>query len=189
MADYASNFTHRYKVRYHCAKRVHVTTFRWDALAASYDLSQLQEDVGDWFDTLIPILANDFALLDASAAARHSNVWLPNPLPTISVAVNPLNTPLKGNSPRFLSFAARSLQGNATRNYIFGVTSAAYTELQADGDDYRFVQGEDALVDSAILAYGNIRNLVAADNEPAQFVYPYANAGLNAYLQRKARTS
>lgn len=189
MTDFAPNYTFRYKVRYMCALRTHVTTFRWDALAAAFNISELLEDVGDWFDALIPILANDFALLDATAAARHDDTFLPNPLPPITVAVNPLNVPLKGNSPRFLSFAAKSALGNTTRNYIYGVTSATHTELQADGNDYRFLQGEDATVDAAILAYSNIRNLVASDNEPAQFVYPYANAGLNSYYQRKARTS
>lgn len=187
MTDYAPNYTHRYRVRYFCCLKAHTVTWRWDAEAAAFNIAELQEDVGDWFDALIPLMANDFSILSAEGAARNSDVFLPNPLPTITAAVNPLNTPFKGNMPRFVSFAAKSQQGNATRQFFYGLTSSAYTELQADGNDYRFTQGEDAVIDSALLAYSNVRNLVGSDNLPAQYVYSYANVGLNAYYQRRAR--
>lgn len=189
MADFAPDYTERYRIRYLCSTRIHKITFRLDQSLTPGGLSDLITAVGVMFDDALPSLAGDFAFLDASYAARNSSIFLPVAAPVITGTPNPLNTASKGNSPRFFSFGGLSAAGNGTRVFIYGVAASTDDETQARANDYRILPGEGGAAIAALNDYKTLPALVAADNAPLVYFYDYVNVGLNAYYQRKARTS
>lgn len=110
--------------------------------------------------------------------------------PSGSNIFNPVTTGFEGNTygagagsvavaPYFVDFIGRSSGGRRVRMAIFGMTIL--------GLDYKFQPGEDVNVDAAILVpQASAADWLAVDGIKPTW-YSYANAGVNAYYQRKNR--
>lgn len=86
-----------------------------------------------------------------------------------------------GGSARanYVDFIGRSSGGRRVRLAVFG--------LKVDATDYRFVSGENAAVDNAIVSLnGAVGSFLAIDGVAPQW-YSYANAGVNAHWQKAVR--
>lgn len=79
----------------------------------------------------------------------------------------------------YTNFVGRSTGGRRVRLAVFGTTNIA--------QDYRFVAGENAAIDAAIAALQVAANHFTAIDGLKPVWKTYANAGLNAYWQRKLR--
>jgi len=128
MADFAANYTYRYRVTYRSCSKIHKATFRADKAGSSDDLLEFRETVGAFFDAVSPLLANDFAILQADQAEKNSDTFLPVSVPPVTGTGNPLFPPTLGNSPRFISLTGKSGTGSASRIFIYGVSNAVFTE-------------------------------------------------------------
>lgn len=188
MADFAPNYTARYRVRYRAAGQVHTSTFRYDLSLVGGDLSRVVTDVGVMYDTLLTLLASDFAILDASTCGAGDIAFLPAPAPTLINPPNALNPATKGASPKYLSFSALSAVGNGTSFFVYGASATGVSEEVVAGFDYRIIPSENAAIADVL---GQLETVwdwwVAADGSRAGFVRQYANFGISAYYQRKAR--
>lgn len=187
MPDFAPNFTDRYRVTYRSNLRQHTVTFRANQDITPGGLLDIRDNLGSFFDILMPLLPTDFAILSTSFSPADTDFFLPVDGITLTETPNPLNLPTLGQSPNFLSFGGLSIQGNSTRVFIYGVMGVSVEEDNAVGNDYRITRSENGVIDLAINDLQQYDWWVAADNLPVQFVYQFANFGKNSYYQRKAR--
>lgn len=184
MADYATNYTHRYRLRYRCGTLVHRTDIRYGGDPGGPDLGFIA-DVGALFDALTPYLCNDISLIDASFADENSDTFLPTSPPVLTATPNPLNGATKGKAPRFISFGGKSALGTMARQYIYGLHS--FENETAEGDDYRLYQAESAAAAAIITAYIAVTDKVAIDRQSVGFIYNYCNLGVNPRVLRSVR--
>jgi len=84
------------------------------------------------------------------------------------------------NAPVYLSFVGRSAAGRRARIFIYGVS--AQTE-----DDYRYEAVDHGEISDALEVLNGAVNFFLAIDGLDVIWNPYANAGFNAYYQRKAR--
>lgn len=185
MADYAPNYTPRYRMRYSVLNRVHVATVRFARAEANPTgqgatlFSDLLNAVGDHLD-------QSFTVLGADVAGVDSDIFLP----AATVPAAPMPTALAGDisyTPIFISFVGRSTSGARCSLYLYGL-HVSPTAGTNEPNDYRITSAEAAWVASAVAALNGATTApaFAIDGNAATW-YPYANVGFNAYYQRKAR--
>jgi len=79
----------------------------------------------------------------------------------------------------YVDFIGRSSGGRRVRLAVFG--------LKIDATDYRFIAGENAAVDAAIVELNTHTGAFLAIDGVAPQWYSYANAGVNAHWQKAVR--
>jgi hypothetical protein len=186
MADFAPNYTPRYRLRYSALGKVHVMTIRGSRGDVGI-AARGQEVFTDFLAAMQPYLSNTWTIVGADVAGTDSDVFLPTTalptLPTLGAAAGDISY-----RPNFLSFVGRSTSGNRASLYLYGVL-ASPTAASAAPDDYRITAAEDSSIGDAVAALngsGAGEGARAIDGNDAVW-YPYANVGFNAYYQRKAR--
>lgn len=187
MADYAPNYTSRYRMRYRALGQVHTAQLR---IARSHPGPAAQGVVmfQDLLETIAGKLVADWTVLGADVAAADSDIFLPSssiPMqPTVSAVAAD-----ESYKPVYLSFVGRSTSGLRAALFIYGINFAP-TGADNTSNDYRILSTEDSAIASAVAVLnngsGSAANLVANDDAPVVW-YPYANMGFNSYYQRKAR--
>lgn len=181
MADYAPNYTGRYRVRYSALGQTHAMTFR--VFPGGGSLDPFVSGVAAFLDALSTIRTNDWTVLGADYAGVNSDLFLPASPPLVQPGTG--GVLLQSARPVFGSYNGRSAGGSKCRVYIYGINQiptggAAYLY------DYRILSTELPSVSAAVVALGAIPGHVGIDREPASW-YPYMNIALNSYYQRKQR--
>lgn len=182
MADFAPNYTARYRLRYTAAGKQHTMLFR-GATKAVVDAAPFVGNISAFLNALAPSLLGTWAVIGADVAEQDSDIFLPAsvlPVITASRSGTPGTAP---QVPRFCSFVGKTALGHGARIYVFGVSLAPEGTESAN---YRFEAGENANLDAAILQLQSWTALRGPDLAAVSW-YSYANYGLNAYYQRKAR--
>lgn len=185
MADYAPNYTARYRIRYRTLGQVHTAQFRLSRANANPAVAGAAA-FSDVLTALGPTLFADWQIIGADVAQEDSDVFLPStPLPThtgLSVATGD-----ESFRPLFCSFVGRSTSGQRAAIFFYGYTNSPHS-ADNTANDFRVTSTESSIVDDVVnmlnLAHGGA--LVANDNNPIVW-YPYMNVGVNAYYQRRAR--
>jgi hypothetical protein len=172
MAPLNPNNTPRFKVFYTNVGQQHVSQVRGTSSPSS---------LGSQFDVLMTALS---PILYATTIDKVEYA------PSGSNIFNIVTSGIEGNTygsgagstavaPYFIDFIGRSTGGRRVRMSVFGVTIL--------GLDYKFQPGEDANVDAAILVpQASALDWLAIDGIKPTW-YSYADAGVNAYYQRKNR--
>lgn len=172
MAPLNPNNTARFKTFYTSVGKQHTTQVRGTVSPAT---------LGGYMDVLFTALSPILyatTLDKVEFAAAGSNIF------------NPVTTGYEGNTygsgagstavaPYFIDFIGRSSGGRRVRCSVFGITIL--------GLDYKFQPGEDANVDAAILVPQAATGAFLAIDGIKPTWYSYADAGVNAYYQRKNR--
>ena len=185
MANYAPNYTARYRVRYSVSGAVHTLTLRVDPAAQTIAgvSAAGAANVNDIFSALSSVLFSDFVVLGADAAVQDSDIFLPaTTLPTAfgevaanDVAWQPLN----------LSFVGRSSAGGRAIFHVYGVATNPLATGTGE-NDYRLTPAENTAIGNVPSILNTNGNTLANDGEQVTW-YPYANIGFNAYWQRRRR--
>ncbi len=176
MAPLPPETTGRLFIEYTSLGQEHVAVVRLGTTGTSLEAAAVY---GALAPLIAPFLPVEDAITGARYAAPGSNLSFP-----LGVTPEPgTNTQTfdPDNKPEFISFTGRSLGGRRTRFTIF---TPAYNP---DVDGYRVLDLTGGL--------GALRNelatnesITAIDGEPVIW-NSYANAGYNAYFQRKQRRS
>lgn len=181
MADFAPNYTARYRLRYSTMGKRHAMTFRKHPGGGSLDLFIAGVDA--FLTTLLPKLNADWTLLSADYAGENSDVFLPADMPTL--ATGGTTTPATGYRPGFISFVGRGALGSPTRLFIYGTAYLPVVSSGAAGD-WRITSAEDSVIANAVGDLNTIPDHAAIDRSVPTW-YPYVNCGYNGYYQRKMR--
>ena len=172
MAPLPVSNTARYKVFYTVSGRQHVQEWRSSSSPSVMEvfLDTLWTDVGS--------LIYQATIDDLQFAGSGSNVF--NTVPSTFVGnTYGSGSGTTGEAPYFLSFIGRSADGRRVREYFFG--------SKLLGGDYRYVSGENTDIDAAIETLVANASILKTISGQQPVWKSYANAGVNAYWQRKVR--
>lgn len=148
------------------------------------DLASHVESIADFLnDGVAPIWADEVSTTGATLQAAGADFSLPYPFPTITGGnVTAIN---QDAVPRFVAVSGRGQVSGRE------VKAGFYFTALGVGTNYRFTEGESVQADTLI---GNYIILCASGavctigNDEIE-VRRYANAGYNAYWQRKVRSA
>lgn len=146
------------------------------------DLGTHVEGIADFInDGVAPMWADEVSTIGATLQEAGENFSLPYPFPTITGGSGlPIN---QADVPRFLAVNGRGVATGRETKVGF------YFTVVGVGINYRYTEGElpltDGLISSWIVltASGAVCTIGNDGIQPR----PYANAGYNAYWQRKQR--
>lgn len=186
MADYAPNFTPRYRVRYSVLGQNHKMMFR--IARGTLDYTPIALKVAAFYSALSPTLFTNFTVLGAEAAPEDSDIFLPVAPPAgftppgLAIPANPIS-----ESSLHWTFVGRSSGGSQCRVFLFGASQGPETTTTTVFDDWRLSSAQSGIVNNAVVVLNsNSPALVGIDNVKANF-YPYANFKYNNHWVRKTR--
>jgi len=187
MADFAANFTARYKLRYSSLGHVHTQQWRIARGAGATGLSSMILKVAAYLNTLTTARWTDFTLLSATYAPEDSDVFLAAGLPagvaagTLVIPANPIS-----QSVAAASFVGRSLAGQKARMFQYG-TGLEPEENTGIGDNWRITSAEAATILNAVAILNNGSPAIVASDGNNAVWYGYANLKYNDYWLRRVR--
>jgi hypothetical protein len=172
MAPLPPDSTPRFKVFYTNSGQQHTMNIRSHDSPSAFGLN-----VDDFLNALSGLLTAT-TIDEVQFAATGSNVF------------NPVTSGIEGNTygsgagstlvrASYVDFIGRSTDGKRVRLAVFGTKDL--------GTDFRFVAGENADVDAAIVALSAGANHFVTISDANPIWKSYANAGFNAYWQRAER--
>lgn len=185
MADFASNSTQRYRIRYRSAGLIHTMLWRFQAGGVDDSPAGWADKVGQVLGALEGFISSDMSIISAEAAVAGSDVFLPTTAPTVEY-FSGVNLTGTNQAALALSFVGRSALGQRARMFVYGVNldiaSATITTR-----DWRITPSESAQVASAISILNDLApECVGTDGGVVQW-YPYVNIKFNDYWLRRAR--
>jgi hypothetical protein len=184
MADYAPNYTPRYKVRYTTLGATHTMQFRVGR--GTTDFTGIAGKVSSFLEELSTQLFSDWTVVSAQGALEDSDVFLPAPLPSFTPSTNVPPGLTSVPRPVSISFPGRSTAGLRAILFVYGSTFFPSTGASLYAD-YRITSAENATIAASVTALSELAPvLVANDNETVVW-YDYANLTLNDYWLRRVR--
>jgi len=173
MAPLPPNSTARYRVSYTVGGEAHDFQVRHNTVSPSA--------FGTWANDFLTALAptlNAVTISGVELALSGSNIF--NPV-SVTIVNNTYGSGAGGGSaiPNFINFIGRTSGGRRVRLALFGNKN--------DATDYRFLSGENAAIDAAIVELQSDPDIAIGIDGLTPVWYNYANAGVNAYWQRAIR--
>lgn len=184
MADFAPNFTPRYKVRYSSLGATHTMQFRISR--GSTNFTGIATKVGAFLAAIQSTLFDDWTVLGALGAFEDSDIFLPVEEPANPTGAIAVPTVLGVHRPLSISFPGRSILGQRAILYLYG---AAYFPVAtvATHADYRLTSAENAPIAAAITALNELSPAIVGNDDATVVWYQYANQKINDHWLRKAR--
>lgn len=186
MADFAPNFTARFKLGYHGAGRNHSMTWRMTGDGAPASADALLVVLQAFLTAMAPDMYTDWTVNSAARCAIDSDVFLPYVTPTVA----PTGTTFDGSVPRSatagsLSFVGRTTGGLRAIFFFYGC------DLVGPGtpsrDDLRIYASEEpTIADALAVLEGAGAVLRGNDGNPIVW-YPYVNVKTNDYWGGRVR--
>lgn len=185
MADYASNYTARYKLRYSTYGDEHVMGLRLPAAGSQATNVALAESfLETWLTTTASVRTNTWTVLGAEYSAANSAFFFPigfGPTPdpgTVAAGVTDVDEIV------MTTWSGRSLGGHNGRFVAFGMFWANVTAAQFS--DWRLTNAEFPGVGNTVLLL-ETAGLVGNDNVAMPFWNPTARAKVSdAWVNRRA---
>lgn len=185
MADFASNNTSRYKVRYSSAGAPHDMVFRYD-LPASPPSAATIDGVKDFLDALASNRFSDWTVLSESWAAQGNTFFVPLPITLAPIAGTTAVVAAQAQRSAFMSFVGLSALGNQARILVFGISANPISAGGNTASNWRVTTAEDGGIASAVAALNALPDLVAIDEQPVVF-HSYANFKNHSHWVYKER--
>jgi len=184
MADFAPNFTARYRVHYSQGGKSH--SMLWRLVNTETDPTSLAAKVSLFLADLQDYLYTDWTVVSADFAPADSDVFLPAVAPDQPTAGFSLSSFHPTDVAVSVGFVGRSDAGGKARMFLYG-TFLAQTVRADVGDDFRITSAEDATISAAITRLNETSPaLVANDNHVAVW-YSYVNLKYNDRWLRRLR--
>ena len=186
MADFAPNFTARYRLKYTVMGKTHTQQWRIARGAGVTGLNNMILKVAAFWAALPTILYSSLAFVSATYAPEDSDVFLPAAVPTQPTGA--LAAPAQPLSQSILatSFVGRSNLGQKARVFIYGL-AVGPEDSATTGDNFRTTGAESTPINNAVVVLNNgSPNIVASDNAVVGW-YVYCNQKYNDYWLRKVR--
>lgn len=174
MADYAPNYTARYKLQYSTYGDVHDLGLRFPASMSQNDVKLAAEAfLDEIFTNLAPKMTVSWTVLGAEYSAANSNFFFPigydGPAPAgvVNAGVAPIDEIVMS------TWSGRTVGGHGTRFVLFGLFWNAVTDPVFD--DFTVTPTEYAPL-SGVRASLNTAGMVGNDNVAATFWNPNVSA-------------
>lgn len=184
MADFAPNYTARYRMRYTSLSKNHALT--WRVLNTVTDPAAVAAKMELFLADMEGRLWTDFTVVGADFALADSDVFLPCVAPASPTGAATTNPAYAAHAADAISFVSRSAAGGKGRFFLYG-TNYGRTEDTAEQVDWRITSGEDATIAAGVARLNETSpSLVCNDNHVAVW-YEYANFKPNDRWIRRLR--
>lgn len=184
MADFAPNFTARYRYRYQTVGKNHSQT--WRVAADVTDPTAIAAKVGLFLDDLADSLWDDFTILGAEFALADSDVFLPAVLPSFGGG----NVASSGQEPSDAayagSFVGRTIAGQKARMFQFGLNFVESVRATI-GNDWKILSSEASTVSAAIVRLNETSPAIVGNDNEIVVWYEYINVKYNDRWVRRLR--
>jgi hypothetical protein len=188
MADFAPNFTARYRVHYTTLGHLHSQLWRVARGVGSTGASLMVSKVGAFYTAMSVGMFTDLVINSAEYAPEDVDLFAPFAAPTFTpgVAVVPLQ-PIS-QSTLSTSFIGRSSGGQKARLFQWGLQLSPESASPIPTDNFRLVAGDSPVISGAI----NVLNaggptIVGSDNLPVTW-YQYVNTKYNDHWVAAVRS-
>lgn len=172
MADFAPNFTDRYKLLYRVQGTPHSFTWRFPIGTTTPERASFVTKLSAFLAALEPQLWADWQVTGATYATGGSDVFLPTASPDQPTGAAGTSGRTLASRVNFAQFVGRGSSGSKVSFYMYGLQLG---QDSAAGQDFRILATESAAVSAAIgILTETPPLLVAIDDSPAGW-YPYIN--------------
>lgn len=187
MADFAPNFTARYRVRYSVLGHTHTMQWRIARGAGVAGLNAMILKVAAFLNAMTVSRYTDWTVLGATYAAEDSDIFLPAGAPTVSAGTATIPTDPLSESILSTGFVGRSVLGQKARVFVYGVATGPEIAA-ASVDNFRLTAAESTEINNAVVVLNNgSPNVVASDDANVSW-YSYANTKYNDFWLRSIRS-
>lgn len=185
MADFAPNFTGRYRLRYSFFGTQH--SMQWRVAADTESITGLVSKIELFLSDLAPRLWSDWTVLGGDFAPADSDIFLPAAAPASPTGTGDPGDRVNTDKAVSISFVGRSSGGEKARMFLYGTTLAASFLRATPGNDFKLLSTEVAQISDAIVRLNETApNIVANDNNPVTW-YEYVNLKYNDRWVRRLR--
>lgn len=186
MADFAPNFTARYRVKYTTLGRQHSMLWRIARGVGSTGLALMVAKVGSVLNVLVPARYTDWLVVGAEYAPEDVDFFVPAAIPTVTTGTAPIPPNPVSQSTFAISMVGRSTAGQKARMFLFG-TSFDPESLLAPGDNFRVSTVESPLVTSLVNSLNSGSPTIVGSDGMGVIWYSYINTKYNDHWIAKVR--
>ena len=184
MADFAPNFTARFRVRYSSLGKSH--SMMWRVASSTTDPTAISAKVGLVLDDLAPLLFNDFTIIAADFALADTDVFLPAPSPAFGGGDVSAAGGVPNDAAVSVSFVGRTTLGNKARMFLYGTNSGAVMRTTT-AQDFKLTSAESAAVSAAIVRINETGPAIVGNDDAVASWYEYVNVKYNDRWLRRFR--
>jgi hypothetical protein len=184
MADFAPNYTARYRFNYTSLGKSHSMT--WRLASGVTDPASLATKIGLMLDDLTTFIWDDFAITAASFAPADSDIFLPAVMPTFGGGSVAVATSVLSDSAGHISFVGRSALGGKARMFLYGTTIPSGVRT-ATIWDFKVLSSEIAAISDAIVRLNETGPAIVANDDSIVSWYEYVNFKYNDRWVRRLR--
>lgn len=185
MADFAPNFTARYRVRYTTLGKAHSMT--WRVASSVTDPTGVASKMGLFLDDLAESMWDDWTIVGADFAAADTDIFLPATPPSFSGGAQAVSGSHPTDGAIAISFVGRTTGGNKARFFLYGfafVANVRVTEL----NDWKVLSSENSAgVGDAIVRLNETSPALVGNDDNTAIWYEYVNVKYNDRWVRKMR--
>jgi len=186
MADYAPNYTVRYRLTYSTLSRTHKVMVRATRGSGAAGAFGARDRLIAALTAIATIRYTDWTVLGGEYSLEDSSFFSPDPAPgapaagTAAIPANP-----KSEGTAHVSFVGTSVGGHKAQFFLYGV-GLTPEAAGVTGDDFRVTGAENATVAAAVTALNAGTGIAGNDNNIVTWKN-YANAKYNNYYGRRVR--
>lgn len=182
MADFAVNYSPRYRLHYSSAGAQHAVTIRAPRSLGVGGLPSLISQFESFLGELAPVLYSDWTPVRAEFALADSDVFLPAPVPIVAPTFGAAEGP--SAKAKSISFVGRSSLGHKARFFIYGI---GFVPNAFGGLDLRIHSAENTPIALSIGVLNAPASLLAAADGQIVAWYSYVNLKYNDYWTSRVR--
>lgn len=184
MADFAPNYTARYRVRYSVQGNTH--TMLWRVASDTESVVGIAAKVSLFLADLEGSLWSDWSVLGADFAPADSDIFLPTTAPDQPTGAGSTGSRANSDKAYACSFVGRSTGGNKARMFLYGTVFAASLRSGIE-DDFRILSSENGDVSAAIVRLNETSPALVANDDNVATWYEYVNVKHNDRWVRRLR--
>lgn len=179
MADFAPNFTARYRLHYTALGKQHSMLWRIARGAGTPGLPFMIAKVTEFLDALAPVRFTDWQTVSAEFALEDVDIFAPAGLPSPIAGAVAIPADFLSQSTLTTGFVGRSSAGQKARMFVYGCASSPELGTTTPADNFRITASESAVVAAAIAELNaGSPTIVGSDNMPVSW-YSYVNVKYN----------
>jgi hypothetical protein len=185
MADFAPNYTARYRLHYTVTGKSHTMT--WRVASSVTDPTGVASKMELFLADLQEDLYSDFTCVSADFALADTDIFLPAPVPASPAGTASPGDAKETDKALSLGFVGRSAAGGKARFFLYG-TIFGNIIRSAPANDWKVVTAEDpAGVGAGIVRLNETSPALVANDDHIVTWYEYANLKYNDRWVRRQR--
>jgi hypothetical protein len=184
MADFAPNYTARYRFRYSSLGKTHACT--WRVASSVTDPTSVAAKVGLFLADMEGSLWDDFTVIGADFALADSDIFLPAVPPDQPAGAVGVGASNVSDAAFALSFVGRTTLGGKARFFLYGTNDV---ELVRDtkGNDLKLLSSESTQISDAVVRLNETGPSLVGNDDAVAVWYEYVNMKYNDRWVRRLR--